>query len=141
MDKQANTESKTILLVDDEDLLIDVGKTMLECLGYKVITANSGEMAVEIVSKCKDDIDLIILDLAMPGMNGTKAYDIIHGNYPKMPILISSGHIHERTRSELLQKGCYGFIQKPVNMTELSRRINFIFSLTEDLGQDEGKPS
>jgi CheY-like chemotaxis protein len=141
MTTQFNEKSKTILLVDDQDLILDVEKAMLECLGYRVITANSGEMAVEIVSKYKDDIDLIILDLAMPGMNGTKVYDIIHGNYPKIPILISSGHVSEERRSELLQKGCYGYIQKPVSIKELSRRINFIFSLTEDLGRDEGKPS
>ena len=141
MEKQAIRESKTILFVDNEEMIVAVGKAMLEYFGYKVITANSGEVAVEIVSKYKDDIDLVILDLAMPWMNGTKAYDIIHDNYPKMPILISDGHAQEETLSRLLQKGSNGFIQKMVNITELSQRINFIFSLTEDLRQDEGKPN
>ena len=76
-------KSKTILLVDDEDLILNVGKACLNCLGYKAIVANSGEMAVDIVSKYKGDIDLIILDFMLPGINGSMAYYIIHNSYPK----------------------------------------------------------
>lgn len=132
---------KTILLVDDEDLVIDVGKAMLECLGHKVIVANSGEIAVDIVSKIGDVIDLILLDLSMPGMDGITTFDIIHKNCPKIPVLLSSGYSLEGDGDELLQKGCYGFIRKPVNIHELSQKIDLAFRLDVASSQEEYIPS
>ena len=141
MKKQTIKESKTVLLVDDEDLIIDVGKAMLENLGYSVIIANSGEMAVDIVSKIGDVIDLIILDLSMPGMDGRATFDIIHKNCPKIPVLLSSGYSLEGDGSELLEKGCCGFIQKPVNIHELSQKIDLAFCMDVASSQEEYIPS
>jgi two-component system cell cycle sensor histidine kinase/response regulator CckA len=67
--------TETILLVDDESVVIDVGKEMLEKLGYDVLTAKSGKDAVAIFSKESERIDLIILDMIMPGMDGSQTFD------------------------------------------------------------------
>ena len=141
MATQPINKSKTILLVDDEDSIIDVEKAMLESLGYSVIIANSGEMAVDIVSKIGDAIDLVILDLSMPGMDGRTTFNIIHKSYPKIPVLLSSGYSLEGDGSELLQKGCYSFIRKPVNIHELSQKIDLAFSMDVASSQEEYIPS
>ena len=127
MENQFIDRSKTILFVDDEVLILDVGKAMLEGLGHSVIIANSGKMAVDIVSKVGDAIDLIILDLTMPKMDGSNTFDNIHGHYPNIPILLSSGYSQEGVVSELLEKGCYGFIPKPFNINELAQKIDQAF--------------
>ena len=141
MATQPINKSKTILLVDDEDSIIDVEKAMLESLGYSVIIANSGEMAVDIVSKIGDAIGLVILDLSMPGMDGRTTFNIIHKSYPKIPVLLSSGYSLEGDGSELLQKGCYSFIRKPVNIHELSQKIDLAFSMDVASSQEEYIPS
>ena len=127
---------KTILYVDDEDLILDVGKAMLEGMGYNVIIANSGKMAIDIVSKCGDAIDLIILDITMPDIDGDIVFHNIHGHYPNIPVLLSSGYSHEGVVAELLQKGCHGFIAKPFNIDKLSQKLDLIFSM--DVGLEQG---
>ena len=100
-----------------------------------------GEMAVDIVSKIGDAIDLVILDLSMPGMDGRTTFNIIHKSYPKIPVLLSSGYSLEGDGSELLQKGCYSFIRKPVNIHELSQKIDLAFSMDVASSQEEYIPS
>lgn len=141
MNNKSIKEPKTILFVDDVEMVAEVGKAMLEFLGYKVVVANGGQMAIDIVSKIGNTLDLIILDLVMPGINGSMAYDIIRENCPKIPVLLSSGYSLKGTISELLQKGCYGFIQKPFDINELSQKIDLIFSMDAKSGQVEHIPS
>jgi len=72
------TGSQTILMVDDEDLLLTMGQTVLSAYGYKVLTANSGHKALEIFSRSKTPIDLVITDLVMPAMSGRELTEHIH---------------------------------------------------------------
>jgi PAS domain S-box-containing protein len=118
--------NEMILLVDDESLILDVGKPMLESLGYSVLSAESAKEAVEIVKEKKDELDLVILDMIMPHMDGGQAYDLIREIAPNMKVLLSSGYSINGQAQKILDKGCNGFIQKPFNMVELSRKIRTI---------------
>ncbi len=113
----------TILLVDDENMVLDVGKEMLERIGYSVLLATSGMDAIQIHRKHKDEIDLVILDMIMPDMGGGETYDQIKEDSPKVKVLLASGYSINGQATEILERGCNGFIQKPFNMKELSRKI------------------
>ena len=123
--------TETILLVDDERIIIEVAKPILERLGYKVIVAETGEQAISFIQRHSVKIDLVILDMIMPGMDGGKTFDRIHGIQPKMPVLLSSGYSLNNKANEIMQRGCNGFIQKPFNVYELSRKLR---KLLDDRG-------
>lgn len=113
----------TILLVDDEAVLLDVGRQMLEFLGHTVIEAKSGETAVAEFERHKARIDLIILDIVMPGMNGTETYEQLKAIDPRVKVLISSGFAMDDMVRNLLEDGTNDFIQKPFSLQELSAKI------------------
>jgi CheY-like chemotaxis protein len=115
--------SETVLLVDDEKMILDVGQAMLEKLGYQVFVAQDGQAAVEIISANNTQIDLVILDLVMPEMDGDTTFDHIRAINPGIPVLLSSGYSVDGKATEILQKGCNGFIQKPFNISKLSQKI------------------
>ena len=115
--------SETILLVDDEEMIIGVGQAMLENLGYRVVVANGGEEAIEAVNNMGNEIDLVILDLIMPGIDGGKAFDRIREIQPGMLVILASGYAINDQANEIMRKGCNGFIQKPFNIYELSSKV------------------
>ncbi len=125
---------ETVLLVDDEDMLIDVGRKMLSALGYKVLVARNGKEAIEII-KGKEPhtpgakssaLDLVILDMIMPDMGGGETYDRIKEINPDIKVLLSSGYSINGQAAEILERGCDAFIQKPFDMKQLSQRIREI---------------
>jgi PAS domain S-box-containing protein len=118
---------ETILFVDDEDMIVNVGRDMLETMGYKVITANSGKEALQIYEKSKIDIDLVILDLIMPHLSGEATFKKIKEINPEAKVLLSSGYSINGQATKLIEQGCRGFIQKPYSINELSTRIREIF--------------
>ena len=117
---------ETVLLVDDEDMIIDVAQRMLHKLGYKVFTARDGKEAVDIFRKYKDEIDVIVLDMIMPKMSGGEAFDRIKEIKPEIKVLLSSGYSINGQASEILSRGCNGFIQKPFNLQNLSKSLRTI---------------
>ena len=122
------TGTETILLVDDEEYIIDVGRLMLDGLGYKILTANSGQGAIDLFAEQKDQIDLIILDLVMPDIDGEAVFHEIRKIAPDIKVLFASGHyVVEQTRA-LLKSGCSDFLQKPFNLRQLSSKIRTILS-------------
>lgn len=114
---------ETILLVDDEEMILDVGKALLEKLGYTVITANGGKLAMDMIRHQRTPIDLVILDMIMPGMDGGKTFDCIRDVCPTMPVMLSSGYAMSGQAEEIMQRGCNGFIQKPFTVAVLSQTI------------------
>jgi two-component system cell cycle sensor histidine kinase/response regulator CckA len=112
-----------ILLVDDEDIIIDVASAMLNKIGYEVLTAGSGEKALALYQANRDDIDLIILDLVMPGMNGGETYDRLRDLNPDIRVILSSGYTIDGQAQAILDRGCNGFIQKPFDLNTLSQKI------------------
>jgi len=121
--------TETILLVDDEEIIIDVSPEMLTELGYEVLTAKSGEKALEQYRINKDKIDLVILDMIMPGMGGGETYDRLKQIDPEITVLLSSGYSIDGQATEILKRGCNGFIQKPFNIEILSKKIREILNV------------
>ena len=117
---------ETVLLVDDEDMIIDVGTRMLKKLGYKVFTARDGIEAIAIFKKNQEKIDVIVLDMIMPQMGGGETYDQIKKIKPGVKVLLSSGYSISGQASEILKRGCNGFIQKPFNLQNLSQNLRAI---------------
>jgi two-component system, cell cycle sensor histidine kinase and response regulator CckA len=115
--------SGTVLLVDDEEMIIQVGGEILERIGYRVLSANSGEKALELFKSCTEPIDLVILDMIMPEMSGAEVFYRLREIDPRAKVLLSSGYSMEGQARELLKKGCMGFIQKPYSMSDLSRKV------------------
>lgn len=115
--------SETVLLVDDEITVIEAARAMLAFLGYHVILAQNGEHAVDTFLRKADEIDLVILDLIMPGMDGGKVFDRIRQIKPAMRVILSSGYAISGPAEEIMRRGCDGFIQKPYNISELSQIV------------------
>jgi PAS domain S-box-containing protein len=118
--------SGTILLVDDETMVVDVGKPMLEALGYQVLVSINGQEALDMVARNGAAIDLVILDLIMPGMDGGQVFDHIRNLQPDMPVMLSSGYSLKGQASDIINRGCDGFIQKPFSLSKLSQKVRQI---------------
>jgi len=116
----------TVFLVEDEKIVLEVEKEMLEALGREVLTAGGGKEAVEIYKKKGDKIDLVLLDMVMPDMGGGEVYDRIKEIDPRARILLSSGYSIDGEAREILARGCDGFIQKPYTIKDLSKKISEI---------------
>jgi hypothetical protein len=112
------TGSQTILVVDDEDLLLTMGQAILTSYGYRVLLANSGKKALELLGEKNGDIDLVITDLVMPGMSGRELIEQIKQVSPEMPIICTSGYVRPaRQASER------NYLQKPFTSQELLVKV------------------
>jgi CheY-like chemotaxis protein len=112
-----------VLLVDDEDAVRRVGKDLLGAMGYQVLLARGGQEAIEAYEQDRDGIDLVLLDMVMPHMGGGETYDRIKEINPKVKVLLSSGYSIDGEATEILKRGCNGFIQKPFTMKQLSKKM------------------
>ncbi|MGA7143294.1 MAG: response regulator, partial [Desulfobacterales bacterium] len=115
--------NETILLVDDEAVILEVGSQLLEKLGYTVIKAKNGEEAIQKYQENQQKIDMIILDMIMPDMGGSEVYEKIKKIDSEIKVLLSSGYSINEQAMEILNKGCNGFIQKPFSLKDLSKKI------------------
>ena len=118
--------TETILIVDDEEIILDVSREMLSRMGYDVIIAEGGKGALEIFKKDKDKIALVILDMIMPDVGGSHVYNVLKEIKPDVKVLLSSGYSLDGQASEIMSRDCDGFIQKPFNMIQLSKMIRKI---------------
>jgi two-component system cell cycle sensor histidine kinase/response regulator CckA len=118
--------SETLLLIDDEDMVIDIGREILEYLGYAVITARSGAEAIRQFKQQKGRIDLVILDMIMPNMSGSETFENLKMLNPELKVLLSSGYSIDGRAMEMINRGCNGFIQKPFNLKQISQKIREI---------------
>jgi two-component system, cell cycle sensor histidine kinase and response regulator CckA len=119
----------TILLIDDEKMILDVGCELLEELGYTVLPALSGKQALEIFQKNSNKIDLVIMDMIMPGMGGGETFDHLRSIDPDIKVLLSSGYSVDGQATKILHRGCNGFIQKPFNLNQLAEKIGAIMEM------------
>ncbi|MHB8910056.1 MAG: hybrid sensor histidine kinase/response regulator [Syntrophales bacterium] len=119
---------KTVLVVDDEPANMEVTKEILEILHYNVQTACTGMDAVTIFQENQGEIDLVILDMIMPGMGGGETFDRLKQIDPDVRVLLSSGYSLEGQAKDILNRGCLGFIQKPYKIEELATKIQGILS-------------
>lgn len=115
--------TETILLIDDEEMILQVEQAVVETLGYRTVIARSGEEALQTISEMGSRIDLVILDMVMPGMDGSACFDHIRRIMPELPVILSSGYAINGHAEKIMRMGCKGFIQKPYNVAELSQKV------------------
>ena len=115
--------SGMVLFVDDSEVVMQVGRELLETMGYRVLVAGGGKEAVELYLKNRDEIKIVLLDMIMPDMGGGEVYDHLKKINPDIKVLLSSGYSIDGEAAEILKRGCNGFIQKPFTMDGLSAKI------------------
>ena len=117
----------TVLVIDDEIVILDFAKMVLEMNGYNVVTSNSGENGLEVISKEFSNIDIVILDLMMPGLSGWETLKKIRENHTKqdLPVIIFTGNVREKENlaSNEMAEEISDFILKPVSYEDLLARI------------------
>jgi len=119
---------KTILIIDDEELLIKICKMMLKRLGHKVLTAYSGTEGLKIFAANKNQIDLIISDMNMPEMDGQEVVYKLRKIDHRVKVLLSSGALLDSDEKEVINRGFNGFIKKPYNINTLSEKMAEVLS-------------
>jgi nitrogen-specific signal transduction histidine kinase len=114
---------ETVLLVDDEPIVLEVTRELMEALGYRVFLAGSGQEAIAVFLEKGKMIDMVILDMVMPGISGSETFDRLREIDPQLVILLSSGYSINGQAQQILKKGCNGFIQKPFKLKALSQKL------------------
>jgi CheY-like chemotaxis protein len=110
--------SGTVLVVDDESLVLRMAETILTEFGYKVLTASGGQKALGILSQPGAGVNLVITDLVMPGMGGRELAGKIRQQFPGLPVMPTSGYVMPEDK-----KGSAGYLQKPFTSTELLQKV------------------
>ena len=115
--------NQTVLVVDDEEMVRSIASQMLEKLGYNVVAAASGAEAIEIFQQDAEKFDLVILDMVMPGIDGSKVFDTIKELDSSIKCILSSGYSRDSQANAIMKRGCDAFIQKPFRLQDLSLLI------------------
>ncbi len=121
---------ETILLVDDEDKIRNVCRESLKLLGYSVVTADSGERAVEIFKEMADSIDVVVLDMIMPGLSGKDTYRQLKQLKTGVKVVVASGYSIDVQEGDFLSDGCSLMIQKPFKIENLSMKIQELMAMS-----------
>jgi DNA-binding response OmpR family regulator len=121
------------LVVDDESGVVEQVKDLFEIRNYAVITATSGEKALELVKK--ENPNIVILDIRMPGINGIDVLKEIKKNYPKTRVIMLTGVEDESTRNMAMALGASGYLTKPYSYSEL---LDMSRKLIQEICQEEG---
>jgi two-component system cell cycle sensor histidine kinase/response regulator CckA len=118
--------NETILVVDDEEIIRTMLKDMLESLGYTVIAAAGGREAIDLYRKQGDIIDLVIVDMLMPDLNGEETYLQLKELCPEIKVILASGYFHDGMAKDILKEGISDFVHKPFTVAELSGKIRYV---------------
>ena len=117
---------ETVLIVEDEPVILDIAKLILEQCGYRVLTTQQPDQAIRLAGKYTSGIDLLLTDVAMPGMNGRELADQLLSVYPQMHCLFMSGYSGDAiARRGVLDEGVH-FIQKPFSMSDLASKVRWV---------------
>jgi len=127
---------ETILVVDDEEVIRSFAEEVLTELGYRVLLAEDGREAGRVYRDQADEIDLVILDLVMPGMSGLEALKNILALRPEAEVLLSSGFSGGQRVDEMLAAGAKGLLRKPYRMTELATKVRELLDQRKPRGDD-----
>jgi len=127
-DKALQPGSGTILLIDDEPIIMNIVSEMLKVLGYFVYNATDEQEAVSVYSEKKDVIDLVILDMILRGTSGAQVLKKLREINPAVRVILSSGYSLQGEVEKVMEMGCLGFIQKPYNFNEISAIIHKVLA-------------
>ena len=128
------TGDERILLIDDEPALVEIGKKMLESLGYTVIKETSSLAALDIFRTQSSEFDLVITDLTMPKMTGDQLAKKTLTIKPEIPVIICTGFSERMNEAEAEAIGIKGFMIKPINRTELAHMVRNVLDRAKDIG-------
>jgi len=123
----SSEQEKTILLIDDEEIVINISEMMLKKLGYTVLKAHNGYEGLQLFETKKSKIDLIISDLEMPKMNGKEVLDKLREIDPQVKVMLSSGALIDKDEQRVINEGFNGFLKKPYSMTTLCEKMSEAF--------------
>jgi len=115
--------TETIMLVDDEDIIRELGTEILEQFGYTVLTAATGKEALDLYKKERDRISLVILDLIMPGMGGKECLEGLLKIEPRAKVLVASGYAAEGQSKSTIETGARGFVGKPLDIRQMLQAV------------------
>ena len=119
--------SKTILLIDDDEMVTDISELMLKELGHNVLKAHNGHEGIRLFETNKSRIDLIISDLEMPKMNGWQVLDKLREIDPQIKVMLSSGALTDKDEQSVINEGFSAFLKKPYSLTALDQKMSEIF--------------
>jgi len=128
------TGEGTILMIEDEDVVIKVTQAILERLGYRVMVAKTGKDAIHITETFDGRIDLALLDIKLPDMQGGKVYPLIMKARPDLKVIVFSGYAIEGPARKILDAGAQDFIQKPFSIAELAEKLKEVLEGQTSLG-------
>jgi len=123
VEEKVLTEMETILVVDDEKSNTTVMGEILESLGYRVLIAGSGQEAIAVYMEKGKEVDLVLLDMIMPGMGGGRTFDALRSINPGVKVILCSGYSADGEARQILDRGCSGFIQKPFRIANITGMI------------------
>ncbi len=118
----------TVLIIEDEDTVMEVSRTFLKKLGYRVIEAKTGEEAVALINDSDVDIDLAILDIGLPDLAGDEVFTLIRKARPDLKVIVCSGYAIDGPAQEILNAGAHGFLQKPFAFQTLSAKLKEVLN-------------
>lgn len=122
-----SANSGPILVVDDERDICELVQLTLEGLGFEVLLGHSGEEGLKHVRSRGNDIQLVMLDLAMPGMSGVDVLGNIKQEFPEVPVVIMSGYVTDK--SEVAALGATDVLQKPFLLSDVEERVNTVLAM------------
>ncbi|MBI4467848.1 MAG: response regulator, partial [Acidobacteria bacterium] len=124
--EKSNAGSETLLLVEDEESLLKLGRVILEAKGYRILEATNGREALELCGSYAGPIHLLITDMVMPGMGGRRLAARLRRIRPKTRVLYISGYMNPSTEADLIPEAGTDFLQKPFTPEALVRRVREI---------------
>ena len=113
----------TILIIEDEEMVMKMTRQILEMLGYSVIEAKTGQEAINVAKTFDNDIDLAMLDILLPDMSGDAIYPFLMKARPDLKVIVFSGYSIDGPAKKILHAGAEDFIQKPFSVAELSEKL------------------
>ena len=115
--------NETVLVVDDDTAILKVYKEVLGRFGYKILTASDGVTAVEMFAAHRHEIELVLVDVVMPGLNGREVVELIRRLCPRLPIIMTSGYTNEIIDREAIHELNVDFLRKPAKLFDLLTAI------------------
>ncbi len=112
-----------VLVIDDEMMVAELARDILQRFGYTVLLASSGEQAIDLFYRRSNEIVAVVLDVVMPGMDGREVFHRLRAVNPNVKVIISSGYSREQDADDLLKLGAAGFVQKPYRIAELVKAV------------------
>ncbi|OGR15546.1 MAG: hypothetical protein A2277_18990 [Desulfobacterales bacterium RIFOXYA12_FULL_46_15] len=125
-DPMSPKRAKTILVIEDEDMVRDMAVKALKAFGYNTLDACDGEAGLSVFKKNHPSIDAVLLDVIMPKMSGTETFKHMLTIDPKVKVIVASGHVTNQDQKKIFAKAC-AYLEKPYQIMELKKTLELIF--------------